>query len=685
MASVEASREAILREIGDPADLTLVRVAGNRGDELIAAGTRALLDQTIYTEIGIDALARARGHTVLLPGSGAFCRPYHEIMPRALAVAELRFERVIVLPSSFDPSEDEVREVLARTRATVFARELESYRRIRALCDARIAHDCAFWFDFSPYRRAGHGTLNAFRTDPEGLAHRLLPAGNDDISATAPDLDRWLTAIAERETVRTDRAHVMIAAALLGKQVEYLPSSYHKVDAIAEYGLADYLVRRLPPPAGRVHAPARNGRPALGRAAPRVAAVILCRSQPELASRAIASLSASTVQVQTIVIDNNSAPDVAATLAAQSAARGDVRVHRSDRNLGCAGGRRLGVEATESELVLFIDDDVELEPGALDYLVAELDEHPQAAAVTATVLMQDGTVHHSGGWQHVAGGVADFDLIGFREQVLSDLPPSGPAGWVPGTAALVRREVLEQFPIDHQMAAYYEDNEWCFRVERARPGSFRRSFEARAVHRYTPKNGAGVDFVSRSRAVELLAGAARFYERHGLLLGALFSHVPELCGADGVRDVVAARVLMELLLAKGTDWTLAEWMNGDLDALLAGSRGLAQAREESLKLQEQIGEQQRAIAAQHETIGAWHETIIEQQLTVAEQHRVIVSLHETIADLQRALEEHGESIAILRERHLTLARIESGGWWRMRQRALPALRLYWSLRGRPEN
>jgi hypothetical protein len=25
---------------------------------------------------------------VLLPGSGAFCRPYHEWMPRALAIAE---------------------------------------------------------------------------------------------------------------------------------------------------------------------------------------------------------------------------------------------------------------------------------------------------------------------------------------------------------------------------------------------------------------------------------------------------------------------------------------------------------------------------------------------------------------------------------------------------------------------
>jgi exopolysaccharide biosynthesis predicted pyruvyltransferase EpsI len=47
--------------------------------------------------------------------------------------------------------------------------------------------------------------------------------------------------------VKTDRAHVMIAAALLGKVVEYWTSSYHKVPSIADYALKSFPVRRIEP------------------------------------------------------------------------------------------------------------------------------------------------------------------------------------------------------------------------------------------------------------------------------------------------------------------------------------------------------------------------------------------------------------------------------------------------------
>ena len=121
----------------------------------------------------------------LLCGGGAFCRTYNEFMPEALAIAELRFERVIVLPSSFEVEEDRVRDALMRTGATVFARERESYRRISGLCDARLAHDCAFYFDYSSYaERPAAGTLVSLRTDAERLGDGALPEGNDDISST---------------------------------------------------------------------------------------------------------------------------------------------------------------------------------------------------------------------------------------------------------------------------------------------------------------------------------------------------------------------------------------------------------------------------------------------------------------------------------------------------------------------
>jgi GT2 family glycosyltransferase len=353
----------------------------------------------------------------------------------------------------------------------------------------------------------------------------------------------------------------------------------------------------------------------------RVTAVVLTRDRPQRALRAIDSMRGGAVPLRTLVVDNNSAPAAAAALAVGCEERDGVVLRRSDRNLGCAGGRRLALETVDTEFVLFNDDDAELEPGALDLLVADLDAHPDAAAVTATVLLPDGSVQHSGGSLKIAGGIADFGLIGAEQPDPAGLPATGPADWVPGTAVLVRRAVLDEFPIDDRMSTYYEDNEWCYRVELARPGGFRRSREARAVHHFAYKHQAAPDFAARSLAVDLIQAQARFYERHGLLLGAaLFDLVPHLRDSEGIPDVVAARLLMELVLAKGTDWLFMAWMSGDLDPLLGGSR------------------------------------------------------------LELKLAEHAERVHFLQERHATLERVESGGWWRLRGRLLPALRIYSRLR-----
>ena len=124
----------------------------------------------------------------------------------------------------------------------VFPRELESYRQVRGLCNADVAYDCAFFFDFRPYRSEGNGLLVACRRDKESALEEI-PSTNNDISVTCSSLDEWLWTISRYQAVETDRAHVMIAAALLGKRVEYRASIYHKVPAIAKYSLKDFPVR----------------------------------------------------------------------------------------------------------------------------------------------------------------------------------------------------------------------------------------------------------------------------------------------------------------------------------------------------------------------------------------------------------------------------------------------------------
>ena len=484
----------MLEEIGPHRELTLVRGWGNVGDELIRAGTHRLLDTQVFREVGIDELPACGGDTVLLPGSGAWCRPYHEWMPRALAIAELRFDRVIVLPSSFDVGEDSVRQALRQSRATVFARETDSLRQIEGLCRARFAHDCAFFYDYSTHRAAGDGTLNAFRTDLDAAAGEIALDDNDDISATAPSLDGWLAEIERHALIRTDRAHVMIAAALMGKQVEFAPNSYHKLEALAASWLREFPVRRTDPPR-RLRA---NGSPSTEPAAAtreqlrataavpppqsnaatapaRVTAVVLTRDRPELALGAVRSVTATTVPVRALVIDNNSDPRARATLAALAESDSRIELRLADRNLGCAGGRRLAVELVKTEFVLFLDDDAELIDGALAHMLAEIDAHPEISGVTALVVGPQGDVQHCGGWMEVSDEAARFGLDGTGLRFDDpQLPSSGPSGWAPGTAALLRTQILREVTVADEMRAYYEDNDWCYRVEERRPGSFRR-------------------------------------------------------------------------------------------------------------------------------------------------------------------------------------------------------------------
>jgi hypothetical protein len=243
--AVEESRDVLLRAIGEPEDLTFIRLYGNKGDELIYAGTRQLLAQRSYKEVSVRELGGVSGHTALVAGCGGWCGPYHD-MVKHLPVIESKFERVIIMPSSFDVSVPSVSSTLATTEALVFAREKKSFDGICGLCDAKIAHDCAFFFDYRPYLRQGEGCLVSYRTDDESVLS-VIPESNRDISMSCSSLDEWLWTIARHAVVRTDRAHVMIAAALLGKVVDYWTSSYHKVPAIADYALKSFPVRRIEP------------------------------------------------------------------------------------------------------------------------------------------------------------------------------------------------------------------------------------------------------------------------------------------------------------------------------------------------------------------------------------------------------------------------------------------------------
>lgn len=218
---------------------------GNLGDQLIFAGTRAFMDKIKmpYTEMPMHEATG--GKLGLISGGGAWCRTWDKVMMERLPEIEAKYDRVIVLPSSFQMTPNIDATIRASNKTTFCAREIVSYNLIRHYHQGKaLFHDMAFHYNFAPHIKitgngngAGDRVLNAYRMDDERVLSHILPPNNCDTSRMKYSMEEWLGHLGEYDIIKTDRAHVMIAGAMLGKMVLYRPSNYHKVPAIADFSL----------------------------------------------------------------------------------------------------------------------------------------------------------------------------------------------------------------------------------------------------------------------------------------------------------------------------------------------------------------------------------------------------------------------------------------------------------------
>ncbi len=577
---LEESRAKLLASLVDATDITLVRNYGNMGDQLIHAGMRKLLEGINYREVDLQKLDGVYGDLAIITGSGAWCEA-HKHMPEYLLQIENQFRRVVIFPTTFDTSVPTVRTALSQTRALVFAREFASYDQIQYLCRSEVAHDTAFFFDFRPYNRQGRGTLLAFRTDAEAITSDV-PPGNDDISITCESLDQFLWTIARHDTVETDRAHVMIAAALLGKKVRYGPSNYHKVPALAQSSLQDYQVESLAhiePPTIRqqLMEQARANEAELpedfvqSHSDCQITVSILSCERLEETRRAIWALQQHVrIPYKLIVLDNGSSAETQRELQKICAADARIELILLPQNVGTVGGRAATIERVDTEYVLLLDNDIEVLPGAVEHLLHQIEQNPQAIATTGKVVFPDGSTHLCGANFRIEPWVIGFELLAAGRRFDEPVGESGRCDWVPGCLSLFRTEVFRRYPYDLAFRYYFEDFEWCFRVSQAADGKFYRNIRALGIHYHESKLPDPLLPAQQRRRqimryVEMLA---LFYERHQLVNPVIFSFVPELKGKRDSYRIQRARLLFELINTHGSERVLDEWNNGALAHLL---------------------------------------------------------------------------------------------------------------------
>jgi len=180
-----------------------------------------------------------------------------------------------------------------------------------------------------------------------------------------------------------------------------------------------------------------------------------------------------------IVVDNGSRDGTPELVKAEYPA---VTLIRLSENRGFAAGCNIGVRASESPYVLFLNADALLEPGYLGTLVAALASDAKAAsAVGKLVYWRDGVRYiDSAGIRLCAYALRPLDR-GYGEPDHGQYDRACTIFGPSGAAALYRRSALRDVgeqAFDEEFFAYYEDVDLAWRL---RNKGYRHLYEPRAL------------------------------------------------------------------------------------------------------------------------------------------------------------------------------------------------------------
>ncbi len=165
-----------------------------------------------------------------------------------------------------------------------------------------------------------------------------------------------------------------------------------------------------------------------------------------------------------ILVDNNSS-DGSLDLVAEKFPR--VRVVRSDKNLGFAGGNNLGFKDSKGEFILFLNNDTLITKDFLTELILYIRKRTDVGIVQPKILFhRPGTYLH-----HKVNSVGSFILrSGFlfhldygREDIKREIPYEAFSAY--GACFLTRRKIIEEIGLfDPDYFAYFEETDFCQRV-----------------------------------------------------------------------------------------------------------------------------------------------------------------------------------------------------------------------------
>jgi N-acetylglucosaminyl-diphospho-decaprenol L-rhamnosyltransferase len=207
---------------------------------------------------------------------------------------------------------------------------------------------------------------------------------------------------------------------------------------------------------------------------PPLSVVIPTHDTRDLTLRCVGSLAAGGVPgLEIVVVDDGSSDGTAEAIAA---AHPDAGVVRLSPAAGFTRAANLGMAQARGDVLLLLNSDTEVAPGAFAPLLAAFARDPRLGAAGAALHYPDGSPQWSGG--HAPTLPWLFGLASGLPPLLARLPfwrrvkpvgaPAGAVDWVTGAAMALRRQAWEEAAgFDEGFRFYGQDLDLCLRLRRA--------------------------------------------------------------------------------------------------------------------------------------------------------------------------------------------------------------------------
>lgn len=175
-----------------------------------------------------------------------------------------------------------------------------------------------------------------------------------------------------------------------------------------------------------------------------------------------------TDHIEVIVVDNASQKDEASIIESRYP---QVKVIRSDKNLGFAGGNNLGIKAARGRYLFFINNDTILKPqtSSLKPLINRLESDETIAVVCPKIRFTwDNNPIQFAGYTPLSSITLRNKSIGFGEEDKGQYNIAHPTPYAHGAAMMVKREAIDKVGLmPKSYFLYYEELDWSMMFTRA--------------------------------------------------------------------------------------------------------------------------------------------------------------------------------------------------------------------------